>query len=197
MANITELLLSYVLIYKYLAIFIITYLGAIALPLPSGTILIASAAFSTQGYLSFPLVILTGILGNVAGDNSGYWLVRRYGVEALHVLGMKRVVTSEKYNSIRREVNNHPILIIYFSRFMTGVAPLVNVVSGVTRLSYRRFLTFEVLGECTEVSFFSLVGYSFGANWEYVTKFNGESWIILLAGAIFTYLVLHYFFKRK
>jgi membrane-associated protein len=197
MGNITSLLLSYVLIYKYLAIFVITYLGAIAFPLPSGTVVMASAAFATQGYLSFPLVLLVGILGNVAGDNSGYWLARRYGVRALHMLGLKKVVGSEKYNSIHREVNNHLIIVIYFSRFMTGIAPAVNVISGTTNLAYKRFLVFEVLGECTEVSFFASIGFAFGANWEYFSRFAGDSWIIILSGLVFAYLVLHYFFKNK
>ena len=68
MSGLVSLLLSYVLIYKYLAIFIITYLGALAFPLPSGTVVAASAAFAIQGYLNFPLVLFIGILGNVTGD---------------------------------------------------------------------------------------------------------------------------------
>jgi len=197
MQNITSFLLSYVLIYKYLAIFIITYLGAVAFPLPSGTVVMASAAFSTQGYLSSPLVIITGILGNVAGDNTGYWLTRRYGVRALHLLGLKKVGGSEKYQKVHESVNDHPILLIYFSRFMTGIAPTVNVICGTTRLAYKKFITFEFLGECTEVIFFAAVGYIFGANWEYLNEFSWEFWAIFLLGIIFTYLFGRFVFRKK
>jgi membrane protein DedA with SNARE-associated domain len=197
MENITSFLLSYVLLYKYLAIFIITYLGALAFPLPSGTVVMASAVFSTQGYLSFPLVVVTAILGNVAGDNTGYWITRRYGVRALHLLGMRKVVGSEKYQKVHESVNNHPILIIYFSRFMTGIAPTVNVISGTTRLAYKKYLTFEFLGECTEVLFFATTGYFFGANWEYLNEFSWEFWAILFSGIIFTYLFGRFVFKKR
>jgi membrane-associated protein len=197
MENVTSFLLSYVLIYKYLAIFIITYLGAIAFPLPSGTVILASAAFATQGYLNFPLVVIVGILGNIAGDNSGYWLARRYGIRALHILGMKKVIGSEKYNTIKRGIDSHPILVVYFSRFMTAVAPAVNVVSGLTRLSYRRYLIFESLGECTEVIFFAAAGYIFGANWEYLTQFSGASWVVPLVAIAFVFFVLRHIFKKK
>jgi membrane protein DedA with SNARE-associated domain len=61
--------------------------------------------------LSFPLVVLTAILGNVAGDNAGYWLTRKYGVKVLHFLGMRKVVTSEKYLKVHESVNSHPILL--------------------------------------------------------------------------------------
>ena len=154
MSNVTSFLLSYVLIYKYLAIFVITYLGAIALPLPSGTVVMASSAFATQGYMNLPLVLFIGILGNVLGDNSGYWLARRYGMKAIYKIGLRRFITPDKQETANLEVGSHPIIIIFFSRFMTGIAPSVNVVLGITKFSYKKFLTFEVLGECTEVSFF-------------------------------------------
>lgn len=197
MENFTSSLLSYVLIYKYLAIFVITYLGALAFPLPSGTVVMASAAFATQGYLSFPLVVLTGILGNVAGDNTGYWLTRAYGVRALHLFGMRRVVGSQRYQKVHESVSDHPVLIIYFSRFMTGIAPTVNVICGTTRLAYKKYITFEFLGECTEVAFFALVGYIFGANWQYFTEFSWEFWALLLFGVIFTYLFGRVVFKKR
>ena len=195
--NLVGSLLSFVLIYKYLAIFVITYLGALAFPLPSGTVVMASTAFATQGYLSVPLVFLTALAGNVAGDNSGYWLTRRYGVRFLHFIGLRKVVTSKNYGRLYDEVDRHPILIIYLSRFMTGIAPAVNVISGTTRLPFKKYITFEFLGECTEVSFFCTAGYFFGANWNYINQFSAESWILLLSGAILTYLTWKFIAKKS
>lgn len=197
MENVTSFLLSYVLIYKYLAIFVITFLGALAFPLPSGTVVGASIAFAVQGYLNLPLVYITAVVGNVAGDNLGYWISRRYGVKALHVFGMKKVVGSEKYQKVHEALNNHPILIIYFSRFMTGIAPTVNVISGTTRLAYKKYFTFEFLGECSEVAFFSAAGYIFGTNWEYINEFSWQFWAMLLFGIIFTYLFGRFILKKR
>ena len=197
MENITSTLLSYVLLYKYPAILVITYLGALALPLPSGTTVMASAAFASQGYLSFPLVFAVAVLGNVLGDNTGYWITRLYGVDALHKIGMRKVVTSERYEKIRESVSNHPILIIYFSRFLTGIAPTVNVISGTTRIPYRRYFPFEFFGECTEVAFFAVTGYFFGTNWGYLNEFSWEFWAVLLFGIIFTYSFGRLILKRR
>jgi membrane protein DedA with SNARE-associated domain len=197
MLSLTSFLLSYVLIYKYLAIFIITFLGAIAFPLPSGTVVTASSAFAVQGYMSLPAVLIIAILGNVAGDNCGYWIARRYGIEALHKLRLSRFINAEKREMINKEIDSHPVIIIYLSRFMTGIAPTVNVVSGLTKLSYKKFLTFEFLGECTEVAFFVTLGYIFGANWEYITQFSGSLWIVILSGAVLTYLIWRIFFKLR
>lgn len=196
MFNLTSSLLSYVLVYKYLAIYVITFLGAIVLPLPSGTVLIASAAFSLQGFFSLPWVIIVGILGNMSGDSAGYWLVRKYGAGVLQKIGLRKLVDSDKYGVINREIEKHPILIIFFSRFFTGIAPTVNIVCGLTKLSYRKFLTFEALGECSEVIFYSLLGFFFGANWESLSKLTGPTWLFVVAGAALTYLFWRYFLKK-
>ena len=190
-------LLSYVLLYKYPAIFVITFFGAFALPLPSGSVLMAAAAFSVQGYMNFPLVLLTGIAGNMAGDSSGYWLVRQYGVKVLDKIHLGRFFHKDRLDGARNQINKHPILTIYFSRFMTGIAPAVNVVCGFTRLPYKRFLLFEALGEITECSVFCFIGYIFGSNWEYVSQLSGGFWIIILAGVLTTFMVGRMIFKKR
>ncbi len=188
MINVTSSLLSDVLVYKYLAIFIITFLGAFALPLPSGTIVIAASAFSTQGYLNFFAVLLIGILGNIIGDHTNYWLSRRIGVAIFKRLGLSSILEAGRMRQVRGMIEKHPILTIFFSRFMTGIAPTVNVVSGLTTLPYKLYVTFEVLGEITEVSIFALVGFFLGSNWESVDKYSGRLWILFVAGAAGTYL---------
>jgi membrane protein DedA with SNARE-associated domain len=190
-------LLSYVLLYKYPAIFVITFFGAFALPLPSGSVLMAGSAFAVQGYMSFPLVLLTGIAGNMAGDSSGYWLVRRYGIKVLDKIHLGRFFSAQRLDGARSQINKHPILTIYISRFMTGIAPAVNVVSGITRLPYKRFLLFECLGEITECSVFCFIGYIFGSNWEYVSQLSGWGFIIILAGVLTTFVIGGMIFKKR
>jgi membrane-associated protein len=190
-------LLPYVLVYKYLGIFVITFLGAIALPLPSGSVLMAASAFAVQGYMNFPLVLLTGIVGNVAGDNAGYWLVRIFGMSAVKKAGFGRFFKEDKLDGAREQIENHRFLTIYISRFMTAIAPAVNVVCGFTRLPYKEYLLFEALGEISECALFCAIGYIFGSNWEYINQLSGKLWIIVLAGALTSYMVGRVIFKKR
>ncbi|MDR3642691.1 MAG: DedA family protein [Candidatus Doudnabacteria bacterium] len=180
-----------------MGIFIITFLGAIALPLPSGSVLMAASAFAVQGYMSFPLVLITGIAGNMAGDSSGYWLVRLFGLGAVKKAGLGRFFKEDKLAAARKQIENHRILTIYFSRFMTAIAPAVNIVCGFTRLPYKEYLLFESLGEITECLMFCFIGYIFGSNWEYLNQLSGNLWIIILAGALTSFMVARVIFKKK
>lgn len=197
MSHYLSTLLGYVQLYKYPAIFVITYLGAIALPLPSGSVVMAAAAFSVQGYMSFWLVLITGILGNMAGDNSGYWLAKKYGIAVLHKVGLGRFFKEERLQHARGLLNKHPILTIYFSRFFTAIAPAVNVVAGVSQLDYKRYLLFEALGEITEVSCFAVAGFILGNNWEYFSGLSDKFWILIVAGMALSYMIWQIILKKS
>ena len=66
--------LSYLLIYKYLAFFVLLFLGSFILPLPDNLILLAVGAFASQGYFSFFLVLILAIITTTASDILGYVL---------------------------------------------------------------------------------------------------------------------------
>jgi membrane-associated protein len=197
MSHLLSTLLSYVQLYKYLGIFVITFLGAIALPLPSGSVVAAAAGFATQGYMNFYLVLVTGIAGNMAGDSAGYWLVRQYGLAAVRKLGLARFFKQQRLDQARKLLENHPVLSIYFSRFFTAIAPAVNVVAGITLLPYKKFLLFEALGEITEVSFFAVVGYIFGNNWQYFSQLSGNLWILIVGGMVLSVMLWKMILKKK
>ena len=137
------------------------------------------------------LVFVVGVTGNIAGDNSGYWLVRLYGLKVLNKIGLGKFFKKERLDAVRKQIDKHPILTIYISRFMTAIAPAVNVISGFTELPYKRYLFFETLGEITECLVFCSVGYFLGSNWEYVDKLVGKFWILIVAG-----MATSYFFWR-
>lgn len=189
-------LLSFVLIYKYYAIFVVTFLGAFALPVPSGSVIMAAAAFSLQGYLNWFAVVIVGIAGNMAGDSSAYWLVRLYGMPILKKLHLSQFFKEDKLAAVRDQIERHKVLTIYFSRFMTAIAPAVNVVSGFTGLPYREFLLYEAAGEVTEVTCFGLVGYIFGSNWEYFSKISGDFWIFFAAGLVGSFMLWRLVLKK-
>ena len=194
--NILSTLLAWVLVYKYIAIFIITFLGALALPLPSGSVLMAAAAFAVQGFMNFWAVLFVGVLGNMVGDSAGYWLVRKYGIKVLHKLHLGKFFKQERLDAAKKQIELHPILSIYLSRFMTAIAPAVNVICGLTELPYHEYLLYEGLGEITEVGVWCGTGYIFGSNWEYVNQLSGGLWIIMLGGILVSIMFWKIILKR-
>ncbi len=195
MAGIFASLLSFVLVYKYIALFLITFLGAFALPLPSGSILMAASAFSLGGHFNIVSVFIVGLTGNILGDNAGYWLVRHYGMSAMNKIKLGRFFKPERLEAARDKLDTHPILTIYSTRFFTSIAPAINVAAGLSKLSYKRYLLYESLGELTEVTLFCLLGYLLGTNWEYFNKISWWFWVI--GGILITVILWKVILKKK
>src|SRR5580692_11145941 len=75
--------LSFLLLYKYIALFAFIFFSAVILPLPDNSILLATGAFASQGYFGFWTSLLVALAANVAGDYVGYLLARHWGRAAL------------------------------------------------------------------------------------------------------------------
>lgn len=173
--------LTFLLLYKYAALFLIAFTAALALPLPASTTLAAAGAFASQGYLNLYAVLLVALAANVAGDITGYLLARRYGEEILRKIGFRRLLRSSAYHRFRDYLLDFPQSVVYVTRFLTEVGPAVNLLSGLARIPYRTFFTFDVLGEASYVLLYGLVGYFLGSQWESSLGFLARAVLMIVS----------------
>ena len=191
--NIVANLLPYILNYNYLAIFLITTISNSFFPIPSGTLLIASAAFSSQGYLSFFWVVIIGILGNIIGDNILYWLTRKYGLKILYKLGFKKRIESDTYKKLENKIKKNSGLLIFITRFNVLSSLIVNIISGLSNIPYKKYLFYDISGESIQVLFYCCIGYLVGNSWEVISNYiNKILWIVL-----FIIVIILLFFWKK
>lgn len=187
-------ILPFLLLYKYGALFAITFIAAFIIPIPPGTIIMASSAFAYEGYLSFGWVLVVAIAGNILGDNAGYWLARTYGRKWLSkVPAFNKILNSERYQSIERRIARRPGFLIFISRFEVFTNLAVNLIAGLGKVNYRKFLWYEAIGEILQVALYGAVGYIFGSNWQAVSAIIGRSLLILIVLIILFVIV---FWKR-
>ncbi len=152
-------LLTLLLLYKYVGLFLIAFVAAFAVPIPASTTLAAAGAFASQGYLSLGGVLLVAFLGNIAGDAAGFLIARFYGEKALHAIGLGRVLRSLPYRKVKKYIIEFPQSLIYFTRFLTQFGPAVNILSGLSQVPYRTFFIFDFLGEASYVLLYGLTGF--------------------------------------
>lgn len=193
MDTIVQFILPYLLLYKYGAIFCITMIAALAFPVPPGTLLMASAAFAAEGYLSFGWVVVVGALGNITGDNLGYWFARRWGRPVLTRIGFRKILESEKYARIERRIQKHPGWLIFISRFEVFSNLAVNIICGLGKVSYRKYLLYVFIGEFTQVLLYCSIGYLVGDNWQTISSLISRFLLLILLVAA---LVVVVFWKR-
>ena len=196
MTIVLESLLAFILVYKYAALFVITFVAAFFLPLPASTTLVAASAFAFQGYFSFPAVFGIALLGNIAGDNLGFFISKKYGEELLRLIGFKKILTSPNFHMLKEYTKTNTASLIFVSRFMTEIGPSVNVLSGIIGMSYRKSLFYEITGEASYVLLYSSIGYYLGSRWENGVNFLTTAGIFMTSLGLLFFLIQSRLFKR-
>lgn len=170
-----QIILPYIITYKYVALFIVTFFASFILPIPAGTLLVASSAFANEGYFDIYIILGVVIVANILGDNLSYWLARIYGRKTLSKIPFtKNILNSKNFILIEKNISNHPGLIIIISRFEVISTLAINFICGLGKASYKKFLKYEIIGALLSVFFYSILGYAFGDSWEIVNKIMGD-----------------------
>ncbi|NCU28230.1 MAG: DedA family protein [Candidatus Moranbacteria bacterium] len=172
-------LLIYLALYKYTTVFVISFLAAFIIPIPSGSLLMAASAYARFGYFDIYTVVLISIIANILGDNAGYFLARKYGYEVLSKFGFKRILNSKKFKEIEVKYNNHPGFIIFVSRFEVLSTLSVNLLSGISKTPYRKYFLHEFFGSISQVLTYSMIGYIFADNWESINSTMGRVLLVI------------------
>ncbi len=175
-----QTILPYILLYKYWALFIVTFLSSLAIPIPAGTLLVASSAFASQGYFNIIIVLVVVIVANIIGDNICFWISRLYGRRIFERFSFTRkVLDSKNFRLIEAKIKQRPGFVIFISRFEAIATLSVNIVCGLSGVSYQRYMVFEAIGAVGDALLYGMVGYIFGDSWEAVNNLIGNFSIIV------------------
>ncbi len=177
-------LLSFILTYRYAGFFLISFLSAVGLPFPSVTLLIASAAFASQGYLNLSLIIILNVVANILGDLILYWAARKWRQQIFTWKWFKFVLPHNRIERISLFLEKHPFIAIFFSRFVGVTTTVVDLLLGLIDFPFIHFLAWDIVGEIATGIFYAFIGYLFGSNWIYITPVLdkiGDAIAIILA----------------
>lgn len=197
MSSIFQNILGLLLVYKYAALFLVTFLSSLGVPLPAGSSTMASAAFASQGYFNIFIVLFTGALGNILGDISMYALSKRYGKKVLRWFHLGKFADSKPLKDVKNVENNYSATVIIISRFQDQATAIINVVAGLGNMKFKRFILYAVIGDILQIVFYSSMGYFFAANWQSIYNTIGVFiWLIILITTIISILLANKITKR-
>jgi membrane-associated protein len=151
--------------WSYLVIFAVAYLDAIIPLVPSETLVITAGVLASSGDMELGLVILAAAVGAFLGDNTTYFIGRRYGDRI-----ERRFFTSEKAKGrlrwAERQLDERGAEIIVIARFIPGGRTAVTLSAGALGMRWRRFATYDAIAAIIWASYAALLGYFGGKQFE-------------------------------
>ncbi len=139
------------------------------------TIVIIAGIAARDGHLLLPLVILFAFCGSILSDQLMFFLGRFKGAAFV----ARRPTWQLRAQKVYRLLERYQTGLILGFRFLYGVRNITPFALGMSEVSVRRFVSFNLLGAALWAVSFAWSGYLFGAAMESVIDKRHRTWILL------------------
>lgn len=159
--------------YIYLVLFLIIFVetGVVAMPfLPGDSLLFLAGLYAhkmneatSEPYLNIFYLLGLLISAAVLGDNSNYWIGRTLGLKVMHLkIRNKNIVKQEYLDKTHSFYEKYGTKTIILARFVPIVRTFAPFVAGIAKMTYYRFLSYDILGGMLWISSMTIAGYFLG-----------------------------------
>lgn len=153
-------------VYAILFLIIFVETGVVVMPfLPGDSLLFATGMLAAQYPEALNVWLVIGLLlvAAILGDTLNYTIGKEFGNQALKVkIFGRNFVKEDHINKTHEFYEKYGSKTIVIARFVPIVRTLAPFVAGIGRMSYRIFLTYNVIGAFLWVVGITLAGYFLG-----------------------------------
>lgn len=150
--------------WTYAILFVVIFIetGLVVTPfLPGDSLLFAAGALiAAQGVLDIKLLYLLMVIAAVGGDTVNYWIGHKLGKQVY--AGKIRWVKKEYLDRTHTFYEKHGNMTIFLARFIPIIRTFAPFVAGVGRMSYKHFISYNIIGGIVWPAIFLFGGYFFG-----------------------------------
>ena len=170
------------------------------LPVPSELVMPPAGYWAAKGQMSFPLVVLCGVVGSVIGALANYYgaqligrpLIQRYGKYVL--LSEKNLLRSERFFAEHGEIST------LIGRLFPVVRHLISIPAGLHRMPLPKFILYTAVGAAIWCVILTWIGYFLGQHES--TLRNEEinryvTWAVLILVPVSLIAIVIYVLRRR
>jgi membrane protein DedA with SNARE-associated domain len=172
--------------YGYFVIIAGVLLENAGIPAPGHTVVLAGAFLAYTGHLSIWVVAACACGAAICGDNIGYWIGHHYG----QALVERHEHLRRREPRVRRFFAKHGPKAVVIGRFIAGLQTMIALMAGTSRMPWRQFLLWNVLGAIAWAAVVSAVGYLAGGSAHAIDHYLGVAGLIVLGAVVLVVVFL-------
>jgi membrane-associated protein len=150
--------------------------------IPGETAAVLGGVLASRGRVSLPLLIVVVVAAAVTGPLIGYEIGRHLGGRVIAARRMRRVASG--MDRAQEVVHRRGGLAVLLGRFVAILRALMPAVAGTTRMPYRTFLIYNMLGGLIWGVGYCLLGYVAGSAYAAIERTVGTGVAIVVAVAV-------------
>ncbi|WML46025.1 DedA family protein [Neobacillus sp. PS3-40] len=191
-----ETVLNYIALYGYLIITLFLFFGIVGIPAPEESLLFLVGVLIVHHKLSFGPAVLSAVLGAFLGMLTAYFCGKYVGYPFIKKYGKYVGLTNERWENASTKYTKNVRKTILLGFYMPGIRQISPYFAGITKIPFRKFFVFSLLGTLLWTIPFIVAGYYagkvFNINPEYVPYLGVFFLVVFLI-----YVLLKHFKKNK
>jgi membrane protein DedA with SNARE-associated domain len=149
----------------YGAIILFAFLEAACIPIPSEVTFGFAGVLAYQGHLNLALVIILGVLAELAGSYVSYAVGRIGGRPLVEKLGRYVLITRSDIDKAERFAEGRGAWAIPVGRALPFVRTFMSLVSGIIEVPALQFGLLSLLGTAVYSTAIASIGYALASTW--------------------------------
>lgn len=179
----------------YWGLFSLSLIESAGIPVPSEIVLPFSGFLVASGQFSLWLVAIVATLGNYSGSVILFWIGRSGGRWILDRYGKYVFIHASDIEKGETWFKRHGAKAVFWGRLLPVVRTFISLPAGVSRMSFKKFSAYTLLGALPWNFALAYVGYKAGEHWEFLHRYFHIVDIVIIAAAIC--LIVWYLIKHK
>jgi membrane-associated protein len=155
--------------------------------IPGETAVVLGGVLAGRGRVSLPVLLVVVVAAAVAGPLAGYEIGRHLGERVIAAPRMRRVAAG--VDRARGVLHRRGAAAVFLGRFVAVLRALMPAVAGTTRMPYRTFLAWNVLGGLVWGVGYCLLGYAAGSAYAAIERTVGAGVAAVIAVIVLAALV--------
>lgn len=184
--------------WTYLLVGVLAFLetGAfVGLVAPGEAAVIVGGVVAGQGEIDIRLLIGIVWFAAFAGDSVSFYFGNRLGREFMVKHGRRVMITEDRLVQVESYMQEHGGKTILIGRFIGLVRALAPFIAGSSKMPYRRFMPYDIIGSGLWATFFCLLGYIFSNNLSAVIDY-AERGVLIFGWTVGTIVLIVYLVRR-
>jgi len=181
--------------YGYSLVFVVVLMEQLGLPIPALPILLLAGALAARGILSFPVVLIFGIVAAMAGDVVWFFIGRIKGRGILQVLCKISLSPDSCVRKTEASFLKYGMNSLLFAKFVPGLNTIAPPMAGMFRASIGSFLARDFIGAFAYIASIAVTGLLFDKAIFDVTKLLealGQMVLWIVLGGLALYVLWRY-----
>ena len=163
--------------------------------IPGETAAVLGGVLASRGRVSLPLLIIVVVVAAVTGPLVGYEIGRHLGSRVIAARRMRAVAAGmDRAQAVLRRRGGLAVLL---GRFVAVLRALMPAVAGTTRMPYRTFLFYNVLGGIIWGVGYCLLGYAAGSAYAAIERTVGTGVAVVVAVVVVAAVVVWAVRRRR